>query len=407
MSRRSLHGIASAILGASLCWHAPALQADDSPDPGLAAGFKSYFVQHVSAENITGAAFVIASRGGIVDLGTAGYTDTTRKQPIDQDTVFRVASVSKTFAAGLAGMLVRDGRFGWDDRVIDHVPGFRLKGDSGRVRVRDLLGQSTGLIPHAYDNLIEDGVSLDRIEKKYRELDYVCQPGTCYSYQNSIFSLIEPVIEQTTSQSYEQLMESRIFQPLGMRTASVGYQPFVSSPNHALPHVRSRGQWKTVEVQPNYYQVAPAAGVNASALDMGKWLVAQLGGYPAVIDPAVIEGLVEPRVRTVRDTRRQYWRDLLSEAHYGLGWRIYRLGDHEIAYHSGWVSGYRADIAWSAEHDIGIAVLMNVEGSSINELTTTFWRMAFERIPTPRQVDGAKLAAAPYAGQKAGAIEAR
>jgi beta-lactamase class C len=69
---------------------------------------------------------------------------------------------------------------------------------------------------------------------------------------------------------------------------------------------------------------------------------------------------------------------MLSEAHYGLGWRVYRLGEHEIAYHSGWVSGYRADIAWSEEHDIGIAVLMNVEGSSINELTTAFWQMAFD-----------------------------
>jgi beta-lactamase class C len=380
------------MIGASLCWLPPALLAD-SPDPGLTAGFKSYFDQHVGEEKITGAAYVIASRDGIIDLGTAGYTDTTRKRRIDQDTVFRVASVSKTFAAGLTGMLVRDGQFSWDDRVIDHVPGFRIKGDSSQVRVRHLLGQSTGLIPHAYDNLIEDGVPLDRIQEKYRELDFVCQPGTCYSYQNSIFSLIEPVIEKTTAQSYEQLMDARIFQPLDMRTASVGYEPFVSNPNHALPHVKSRGQWKTVKVQPNYYHVAPAAGVNASALDMGKWLVAQLGGNPAVIDPAVIQSLVEPRVKTVRDTRRKFWRELLSDAHYGLGWRIYRLGDHEIAYHSGWVSGYRADIAWSAEHDIGIAVLMNVEGSSISELTTTFWRMAFERIPASSEVAGARLAA--------------
>ncbi len=142
-----------------------------------------------------------------------------------------------------------------------------------------------------------------------------------------------------------------------MKTASVGYEPFVSNPNHALPHVKSRGQWKTIKVQPNYYRVAPAAGVNASALDMGKWLAAQLGGQPTVIDPAVIHTLTEPRVATVRDTRRKYWRDLLSEAHYGLGWRIYSLGEHQIAYHSGWVSGYRADVAWSDEHDIGIAVL--------------------------------------------------
>jgi beta-lactamase class C len=196
-----------------------------------------------------------------------------------------------------------------------------------------------------------------------------------------VFSLIEPVMEKTTSKSYAQLMDEKIFGPLDMRTASVGFEPFVRNPNHARPHVKSRGQWKTVRVKPNYYRVAPAAGVNASALDMGKWLAAQMGGQPEVIDPQVIDTLTQPRVKTVRDKRRKHWRDMLSDAHYGLGWRIYRLGEHEIAYHSGWVSGFRADIAWSEEHDIGIVVLMNVEGSSINELTTTFWQMAFDDLP--------------------------
>jgi beta-lactamase class C len=406
MNRSTLAGIISAIVTFGLWQPAAALHADFST-ADLASGFGSYFERQVADEAITGAAFVIASRKGIVGLGTAGYTDTTRNHPIDQDTVFRVASVSKTFAAGLAGILVREGQFGWEDRVVDYVPGFRINGDSSQVRIQHLLGQSTGLMPHAFDNLIEDGVSLDRIQDKFRELSYICQPGACYSYQNSIFSLIEPVIEKTTTQSYASLMESRIFRPLDMRTASVGYEAFIGSPNHALPHVKSRGQWKTTKVQPNYYRVAPAAGVNASALDMGKWLVAQLGGQPAVIDPAVINTLVEPRVETIRDTYRKHWRELISEAHYGLGWRIYRLGEHRIAYHSGWVSGYRADIAWSEEHDIGIAVLMNVEGSSINELTTTFWRMAFEQLPPPLGRSQQQVAAVTGTGRQAGAKRAR
>jgi beta-lactamase class C len=114
---------------------------------------------------------------------------------------------------------------------------------------------------------------------------------------------------------------------------------------------------------------------------MGKWLAAQMGAEPVVLKPDVVDTLTRPRVRTVRDLRRKHWRDMLSDAYYGLGWRIYRLGEHEIAYHSGWVSGYRADIAWSREHDIGIAVLMNAEGNSISAITTTFWQMACDRLP--------------------------
>ena len=178
-------------------------------------------------------------------------------------------------------------------------------------------------------------------------------------------------------------MEERIFRPLDMRTASVGYQPFIRSPNRARPHVKSRGRWTTVRVKPNYYRAAPAAGVNASALDMGKWLTAQMGGVPAVMDPVLVRTLIEPRVATARDLRRKYWRDMLSDAHYGLGWRIYQLGEHRIAYHSGWVSGYRADLAWSEGYGIGIGLLMNVESNHISELTTTFWRMAFAQLAEP------------------------
>ena len=352
-----------------------------TPEDQLAGDFEAYFNQQVLAEEITGAAFVITTPTEIVRIGTLGHTDTSRKQRINENTVFRVASVSKTFAAGLAGILVNEGEFGWDDRVTAYVPDFRLKGDARQIRIRHLLGQSTGLIPHAYDNLIEDGLSMDRIAKQFRKLDYICVPGSCYSYQNSIFSLIEPVMKVTTDKDYADLMNRKIFEPLDMRDSSVGFEALVNNPNHARPHVKSRGRWKTVKVKPNYYHVAPAAGVNASAVDMGKWLQAQMGAYPHVIGPEVVNTLITARVKTIRDTRRRYWRDIISEAHYGLGWRIYRLGEHRIAYHSGWVSGYRADVAWSEEHDIGIAVLMNVEDNTISQVTTQFWQMAFDALP--------------------------
>jgi beta-lactamase class C len=110
---------------------------------------------------------------------------------------------------------------------------------------------------------------------------------------------------------------------------------------------------------------------------MGKWLMAQLGANPDVISPQMLNTVVQPRVRTPGDLHRQEWNRMLTDAHYGLGWRVYQLGDERIVYHSGWVSGYRADVAWSAGHNLGIVVLMNVEGSSINALTTHFWEMAF------------------------------
>ncbi|MDT8321650.1 MAG: serine hydrolase domain-containing protein [Xanthomonadales bacterium] len=349
----------------------------------LAADFEAIFRQHIHDEGILGAAFVVATPLGVVHAGAAGHTDTSRGQTIDENTPFRIASVSKTFAAGLTGLLVRDGWMRWDDPLIRYLPDFRINGDAGKVQLSHLLGQSTGLMPHAYDNLIEDGLPVERILPHFSKLSYLCTPGLCYSYQNSLFSLIEPVIEQVTARTYGDLMEERIFQPLNMHTASVGFEPFVNDPKHAKPHVRGRGRWITVPVQPNYYRVAPAAGVNASALDMGKWLQAQMGGAPAIIDSDLIRTLTQPRVKTIREMRRKHWRGMLSEAHYGLGWRVYQLGEHRIAYHSGWVSGYRADLAWSQELGIGVAVLMNVESNTISQLTTTFWEMVFASAAPP------------------------
>jgi beta-lactamase class C len=393
MKKRTLTviGFVCLCLQATPLYSAP--NAQQLAEQDLANQFAVYFKKQVAESNVTGAAFVVATPDGIVRVDMAGYTDTSRKHAINENTTFRIASVSKTFAAGLTGVLVSEGEFSWDDRVVTYVPDFQINGDAGKVRIRHLLGQSTGLIAHAYDNLIEDGLSMERIRDQYAKLSYICPPGECYSYQNSIFSLIEPVIETTTNRSYSELMNEKIFEPLDMRTASIGYESFINNPNHASPHVKSRGKWKTVKVKPNYYRVAPAAGVNASALDMGKWLTAQMGGNPAVIDPEVVETLTRPRVKTVRDTRRMYWRDMLSAAHYGLGWRLYQLGDHEIAYHSGWVSGYRADIAWSEDHDIGIAVLMNVEDNTISELTTTFWQMVFAILEPARALENEKLLA--------------
>jgi beta-lactamase class C len=366
----------------------------------LAADYHTWFQNFVAEEGIPGAAFAVVTREQILEIGTSGHTRSGGERPIDQNTTFRVASVSKTFAAGLAGVLISEGRFGWDDPVTEHVPEFRFRGDYHQVRVRHVLGQSTGLVPHAYDNLIEDGVPLPKIYEQIGRLSPICSPGRCYSYQNSVYSLIQPIVENTTRSSYERLLEQRIFEPLDMKTASTGYESFVGDPNHAEPHVRGKSGWRRVKVKPNYYSVAPAAGVNASVLDMAKWVRAQLGSHPDVIAPETVDALTRPRVRTSRELYRREWREMLTDAHYGLGWRVYQLGPRKIAYHSGWVSGFRADIAWSEEYDIGITVLLNAEARSINRITTNFWEMAFEGLEQKENpLEGAALPVAAVGGK--------
>lgn len=341
--------------------------------------YEDFFRELIRDRDYPGAAFAIVSRGQLLRIGTVGYTTAAKQQAVNYDTTFRLASVSKTFAAGIVSLMVEDGSLKWDDPLTRYVPEFKINGDTSRIRVLDVLGQSTGLIPHAYDNLLEDGKSMADIWRRMSDLSYICQPGQCYGYQNSVYALIEPMVESASSQSYSSLVEQRLFKPLGMDTASVGYEAFVNNPNHAKPHAWRNGRWETVAVQQNYYRAAPAAGVNASILDMSKWLRAQLGSHPEVLPSGLIANVQLPRVKTRRELFRKEWKTMLSGAHYGLGWRVYDIGDEQLIYHGGWVSGFRADAAYSPTRDLGIVVLLNAESSGISELTTTFWKMALTR----------------------------
>ena len=379
--------ITTVLLAYILLLGIPQSRADTDPYQQLAQEFEPLFQNRLQAAGVPGGAFAIVNRDGIQHIGTFGHTDLTRSQKVDENTLFRLASVSKTFAGTLAGLVVHEGDVSWDEQVYKYAPDFRLKEGTWRIRLGHVLGQTSGLISHAYDHLIEEDRPLSYIHRKFNQLSLNCLPGKCYGYQNVAFSLVQPVLEQVTGLSYDELLEHRLFSPLEMQTASVGLEPFLASPNRAQPHVKRQGRWQAVPVLPTYYRIAPAAGVNASARDMGQWLTAMLGARPDVIPDAVLTDVTRPRIRTPRDLRRKFWRNHLKNAHYGLGWRIYDFEGEELVYHSGWVSGFRADAAFNRDRDVGIAILMNGEGTVISELTTTFLDRALDQLPMPMLAD--------------------
>lgn len=337
--------------------------------------FSRTFTQVLSDNAIPGGAYAIVRDGHIVESGGFGVRRLGDPAPVSADTVFRIASLSKTFAAQIGAQLEAEGKLQWDTPVTRHAPGFRLKrpDQAQRLRIEHLLGQSTGIVPNAYDNLLDDNVALPRILPQFSRLEPICPPGTCYTYQNILFSLVEPAYVQAGGSDYATLLRTRLFEPLRMTRTSVGLDAWNAADDRAEPHVRRDGIWRTVEVAPGYYQVAPAAGINASANDMARWLLAQMGSHPDVVAPEQVATLTRKRIATPRDLRRYRWKELLSDAHYGLGWRIYTLGGQDIVMHSGWVQGFVADIAWSPDRRVGLVVLMNGESRTISDLTTSFW----------------------------------
>lgn len=347
--------------------------------------FEQHFRDTLIEHGVPGGAYAVVRNGRIDRVGTHGVRRVGHPAPVTADTVFRTASVSKTFAAQLTGLLVAENRLRWEDRVTDYLPEFRLKDPEAtrQLQLHHLVGQSTGVVSNAYDNLLNANQPLERILPQFAGLDTLCAPGTCYTYQNVLFALVGPAIEQSTGQEYEELLSQRLFEPLGMRRTTTGREAFLAEANRATPHVRlARGRvWQPVPVTESYYLVPPAAGVNASVLDLARWLIAQQGYRPDVLAPQVIRPLTEKRVRTLRDLRRGAWHDLLTDAHYGLGWRIYTVGEEELYLHSGWVRGFVADISHSLDRKMGLVVLLNGESRALSEITTRFWT---DELASPR-----------------------
>ena len=330
------------------------------------ATFEAIAQQMVAGQRVPGMAMAIVHKGQILSARGYGITDVSDAQPVDSHTVFRLASLSKGFAGTMAGLLVNNGTLRWDSHLTDYVPEFRMSqpGAAQQITVADILSHRVGLGKNAYDRDLEGYVSYRDLSRKLASAPMKCAPGTCYAYQNVAFSLIGDIVFATTGDFYSQEVTRRLLKPLGMNDASLGLEGIESSARWAKPHVRGRGGWVSVMPKSTYYEVAPAAGVNASASDMAQWLLAHTGYRPDVLPAPLLATLHEPLVDTPDQTRSSPWRRArLDSAGYALGWRVYNYAGHRVVYHAGAVQGYRGMIALIPETDLGIVMLWNGESA--------------------------------------------
>ncbi|GGD78953.1 serine hydrolase domain-containing protein [Lacimicrobium alkaliphilum] len=335
--------------------------------------------QEVRQRNIPGYAFAVVSEQLPQQIFTYGH-NTYGGQPVNEDTLFRLASVSKTFTSVLTTKLVEQGKLQWSLPVSKLAPDYPFLPElANNLTLNHIISQSSGYMPNAYDNLIEANYSVKRVLNELAGLQPICKPGQCYTYQNALFGVISESLSQGAQQNYGQLLTQHLLLPLNMKRTSIGRQSLISDDNWAQPHVLiGRGKWRKVKVREDYYRFAPAAGINTSIKDMTQWLRLMLGDYPHILSDYAIEELITPRVRTSRELYRRHWREHLKDAHYGLGWRIYDFDGQRLAHHGGWVKGYRADISFSPEHGVGLILLMNAESNLVNEIIVNFWQQHFE-----------------------------
>lgn len=351
----------------------------ESPDPAtmraIVAEFESLGDAVMETGQVVGLATAIVHRGEIVSLRGLGVTDAHTRQPVDTDTVFRLASLTKGIAGTTAAMLVQEGFVQWDEPVQPLLPQFELVDaqQAATATVRDLVAHRLGLRFHALDEKLQAEALYGDLVAKLRLEPLRCPVGDCYGYQNVAFSLIGDVTFSTSGEFFDDAARRRLFVPLGMSRSDFGRNALTRDDNWARPHVRHGRRFDPVYPKETYYRVSPAAGANASIADMATWALAQLGHRQDVLTPELLEEIHTPIVSTPGELERVPWRrERVREAHYAIGWRVYDYMGHRLVFHGGAVQGFRGVIALLPEQDAGLVMLWNNEAATPSGLLPTF-----------------------------------
>ena len=181
----------------------------------------------------TGMAVAIVKDGKILMQKGFGLKKAGERDSINQHTVFRIASLSKGFAAVLAAQIVEEKKLKWNSKVKDYIPNFQLMEDSATqiLSLKHVLSHSSGLPRHTYGNLIEAGQSLQQMIPRLKEVPLIAAPGRVMSYQNLAYSLVQPMLEKSTKMTYDSLIKQYIYKPLKMADASIDYESFLYRKN--------------------------------------------------------------------------------------------------------------------------------------------------------------------------------
>ncbi len=283
------------------------------------------------------------------------------KEAIDSNTLFRLGSVSKGFAGILVSLLAEKNVISLEDPVSLYIPELKIKARNKDkvLRIKHIMSHSSGLTEHAYSNLVDENRDIETIFSYLNRLTPRDSTGKAYAYQNATFGLIEKVIENATGMSYTSALDFYLLSPLGMCRTSYSLEGMTGEDNVCHGHKYGKGGFVPINLQPHYYNLVSAGGINAPMTDMRIWLNAVMGFRPDVISPTARNIAFSPYVNTTHDDKYfNMWPGFI-ESHYGLGWRLIRTNTHNVVYHGGMVNGFRTEIGFDPEKEIGIVFLFN------------------------------------------------
>ncbi len=318
--------------------------------------------------DLPGIAIVVIKDDKPIFLRAYGMADKEAGIKADTDTLFYIASSTKSFTALAAAMLDQEGKIKFSDAMTKYTPGIRFKSDiPDKITIRDLLTHTSGLRNAALVNRL---AFTGQIEQS--EMDHVFADGTSfnetnfgkYNYTNLGYNIYGLALHYHLNKKWQDLLQERIFTPAGLKhTTAYVSKARARKYKIAAPYVVdtdavNAGKMVRSQLEKTDENMQSAGGIFMSISDLGRWLNlnmngGRLGGKQVL--PADL--LRNAQTGYTKSTRNEP--PFSGDGEYGLGWQIGKYRNERVIYHHGGYPGYRSHVSFMPDKKVAVGVLVN------------------------------------------------
>jgi CubicO group peptidase (beta-lactamase class C family) len=341
--------------------------------------------ESMSMMPLAGIAVAVVENGKVIHSKGYGFASINSKAKVNENTLFAIASNSKAFTTAALAMLVDEGKLSWHDKVVDHIPEFKMYNPyvTNNFNVQDLLTHRSGLGLGAGDLMFfPDGsdFTVDDVLKSFQYQKPVSAFRTKYDYDNLLYVVAGELVARVSGLSWADFVENNIMRPIRMNRSAGVYQRIIDKSNVAFPHSLEKGKLK--ELKPylkNDETLGAAGGIYSSVNDLSHWLFLHLnnGKYGKELEEKLIS----------EQNHQQLWKPYTNigfnaepkppyRTHfnaYGLGWRLSDRAGFVIVEHTGGLPGMLSRTILIPELNVGIIVLTNTDPGGYS-----YWTIAQE-----------------------------
>ena len=339
-------------------------------------GLDAFIEQAMKDYGVPGASVVVVKDNDVIYLKGFGLRKIGSSQEVNENTIFQLASVTKTFTAASVGVAVDRGNMEFDEQVINIIPNFALR-DPYPTRYttsRDLLSHRTGLPAFTGDLFDHLGYTREEVIQRIRFIEPACSFRDEANYSNLGFFLAGESAAQSSGSTWENLVRTSLLSPLAMNRS--GFTDSIDrQSNAAFPHGVIEGQTRVIPYNKQGV-LAPAGAMTSTASDMAHYMIMLLdqGKYLGrqILSPETVGEIYKP---TMVDTPGFAELPPISAEtgfNYGLAWGIYNWKNHKILEKGGALDGMRSVTVLVPELKLGITVLANMNLTVLPEAVRAY-----------------------------------